>query len=94
MAETFADELDWLIENGNHGPRSHAAIKKAARIVRAAEAVNTKWPAVRKATESVFVMGHIHGAKYSGPTIGAEMNELEAALREAQSCAASEGKGE
>ena len=39
-----------------------------------------KWPDAKKAIDSVCLIAHVHGAGYSGPTLGVEIEAMQAAL--------------
>lgn len=44
------------------------------------EAFLAKWEQVKPAIDGAFVMGHVHGARYTGPTIGEEIEAMRRAL--------------
>lgn len=53
------------------------------RIEVLARALATKLRECEPHIESAAVLAHVHGARYTGPTYGVELEQLEAALLEA-----------
>lgn len=53
---------------------------RMSREIAAIRAFMEKWKQVEPAVNSAFVMQHIHGMPYTGPTLADEIKEFEAIL--------------
>jgi hypothetical protein len=80
VEDTIAD-----VSGINHDAEANARMIAAAPdLLEAARAFLQKWEVVLPHINSMFLMGHIHGANYSGPTVEAELEQMKAAIAKAE----------
>lgn len=69
--------IDKLNQESQRAESAEAALAPLRAVV---EAFLAKLEQVKPAIDGAFVMGHVHGARYTGPTIGEEIEAMRRAL--------------
>lgn len=73
-----------VVDDWKHGPADAQLIAAAPAMLAALKAFAVKWEQVLPAIKNAFVLQHVHGMDYNGPTLADEINQMAAALAAAE----------